>query len=291
MRLLVASPILLFGCNAVLGLDERGRASTDGGEEDAASTDTSVAIDSAVIVEETGDNETGNDTSLDTGTIETAIVPPIDTGTVDTGGTTTACGAAVCSDGRRCYIRWNATSDTYSRGCADPPPTSTSLGSCSLAGAEYICSDGFACGYLYPGSKVCFPLCSGGATTDACPSQAPYCNVRVDDTLSRCGQCSPLGKTTDCPLMLLKCMVNGTMTAPTCSKYGVHGQGGSCRNSQECAPGFVCECGLSALPRLGNDCVDMPSAVCRQLCNTANPCAGAGLSCVAVGGTGYSVCR
>lgn len=281
MRAALAA-VLLLGCNAVLGLDERGRA-VDGGDEDTTSSDTSVTVDT---------NESDTLVSDDAEDPDDSRGPTPDGVTgVDTGPTSTPACTPACAAGQKCYLVWVKAKDGYSTACAESFPFKSSpLGSCFETGmGQYACSDGYACGYLYPGRTACFPLCTSAAT---CPLEARYCSVRLSETASRCAQCNPIGKSTDCgPTLATRCMVLDSVNPPTCAKYGVKGQGDNCSASSVCGPGFVCDCAAAGgMPRLGSECLETADGRCRQLCSPSVPCP-TPLTCLSIAGTNYFGCR
>jgi hypothetical protein len=276
---------LLLGCNMVLGLQDRDRAADDAGL-DTAIDDTAIAENDTAVA--------ANDTSVDTGF--EARPPNSDTGaTMDT-APPSACGVKPCAAGQQCYVAWNSSTDAYSVGCAPVSEMfeSKPFGPCVTASPNvFVCSAGFACGWQYPGRKVCLPLCGSG--TAACPMAAPYCNYQITEVVSRCGQCNPRGTGAECAATPLKtrCMVVDSVGSPVCTTFGARTQGMACKGPTDCAPGYACECTSASGGRLGNECAtEADGGICRQLCaGSGAGCPAAGLSCSAVGTTGYSVCR
>ncbi len=197
--------LALAGCNAVLGLDERGRA-TDGGDE---------VEDSSVVANDTAeplkDTFAPDDTSplVDTGTridtgnaIDTGGMPPIDTGTpmMDTGVTCpgTVCAGGGCTntkvDPRNCGMcgkRCNDAEYCSDGTCRCRPGAISCFSTCVEVNASRCTACATSCGGLTMcnvASRTCVSICPTGTTL--CSSGAG--NVCVDKMTSafHCGDCN-----------------------------------------------------------------------------------------------------
>lgn len=297
--LAAAASLCLLGCNAVLGLEERSRATDAAEGEDSFSADSARVEDTNVVEPDDSGSALNDSTTLDTGGDLGRIEPDDDTGTVDTAPPTVDTGISklpvscspACTASQKCYVIWSSSTDTYSTACAASfPIASAPLSKCFDAGMDqHVCGEGYACGYLYPGKMACFPLCSS-STSCASLSEAPYCNYRVSgDAVNRCGQCNPRGSGSECGLASKsRCMVANTVTPPSCTTFGIKAQGETCKSSTECKPGFACSCNTgSGGQAIGPECMD--AGTCKELCATS--CSSPVLKCLPVGTSGYSVCR
>ena len=287
----------VLGCNAVLGLDERARA-VDVSIEDSALASDSAVVDTSNSTDGEPVDEDTNAPPPDTGTsgmFDTGTSGMFDTG-VDTGADAapSPCGTP-CTGEKKCIAGWTASTETYAYECISPVVITTKpFGPCakiSLTSPQY-CAEGYSCGWMYPGKQACLPWCTTDSTcTDP---TAPFCSYRVSSTTKHCGPCDPRGGIGECSTLKERCMIVNGVSAPTCTPdFGSGGAGVACTSSASCQNGYVCECvptTAGGVPRLGTECAAVVGATCKKLCGPGTACS-SGLTCSAIGATGYSVCR
>jgi hypothetical protein len=297
-QVVLAAVVACCGCTAVLGLDERERASDEAGSADVDTIDSDVADsadeDSSLPEDTSTDTSAPRDTSVppdtasppdtsappdttvppdtfvppDTATPPDTFMPPMDTAPADTSSPPCPFFGLSCASGQDCIVTENAgaTTTTYSFACADPPLVLG--GACS---PTLKCPEGFGCRTGYPSGTKCVPLC-----TSAAMCTAPYSVCAAvtwsgaSSSTAICDTCDPVNKT-GCS-GTTRCGVGTPDTPPTCrpsSDFGGRNAGASCPSADLCETGTVCACatgfGIDSCPSGGS---------CVALCNTNADCIG-----------------
>jgi hypothetical protein len=310
MRAVVLTALLLSGCNAVFGLEERALVEDAEVDSEIVAGDADAEPDTSIINDEGVDSDvdtTTPDSSLpsdtttpadtstppdttapaDTFTPTPDTTPPPDTAPMDTGTPCPIFGLK-CAAGQTCIVSRSSTG-TYSYACETPPTGATTGASCVLDVGKYKCAEGLACNDRFPSGTICVPLC---ASATACSSITgyPFCSSATWTTspmpsVDVCDYCDPVSTTACMGTTEGRCGISSLSTPPSCRKdFGGRDPGQSC-NPGNCREGTVCDCGTE----LGIDGCSGKPGVCVKLCNTNAECLLiSGTTCVPLR-TGYPI--
>ena len=235
------APLLVLGCNAVLGLDERPR------HDDEVGVDGSLGDGADVASDDTKPDTSQLDSALDSG-----VSPPSDSGGTTDSGKTEPIDSATPDVGGDSLVACPASTLPCAGGCVDVRNDATSCGSCgkSCMDGQY-CVDGKCqcrpysrdCGFSSGCAAIGFYSCSACSTP--CPSAGKFlCDV----TSAACVDACPSGTKSCIDGIGYRC-VDVNNDAFNCGGCGVTCKvsdvctGGACRPYQPATGCTSCPCG------------------------------------------------